>query len=146
MLARVLVLSSFIALGYCKTINYKDCGSESGTINSIGVTPCDVEPCTLNHGTNYTVTVNFTSKVNSQTAKTSVHGIIAGVPVPFPVADDCCANKNLKCPVVAGSTDVYSNTIFCDPSYPKIKLVVKWEVMDANSKDIICFEAPLQIA
>ncbi|KAH3848417.1 NPC intracellular cholesterol transporter 2-like [Dreissena polymorpha] len=131
---------------FAKTVNYKDCGSVSGTIYSIDVTPCDVEPCTLHANTNYSVHINFTSKVNSKTAKNLVHGIIAGVPVPFPVPVDCCENNNMRCPIVAGYNDIYSNTIFCSPDYPKIRLVMKWEVQDDNGLDIMCYEIPLQIS
>ena len=62
------------------------------------------------------------SEVNSTTAKTVVHGIIKDIPIPFPVPEDGCGDHNLKCPVVAGATDVYSNYVFCSPEYPSVSI------------------------
>jgi len=145
MLLKLILVSALISLCLAKQVTFKDCGSVSGKIAAVNVDPCDVEPCVLHHGANITVGVNFTALTNSATATTVVHGIIAGVPVPFPVPSDCCNNHNLKCPIVANTTDYYHNFVFCSPSYPKLKLVAKWEVQDDKGKDIMCFEVPLVI-
>ncbi|XP_045188028.1 NPC intracellular cholesterol transporter 2-like [Mercenaria mercenaria] len=145
MALRVLIVLSVLALGYTKNVDFKDCGSLGGKINAVDVNPCDDEPCVLHQGKNVTVNVNFTALENSVGAKTVVHGIIGGVPVPFPVPSDCCNNRNLKCPITSGVTDIYTNAVYCSPSYPKIRLVVKWEVQDDNGKDLFCFLLPLAI-
>ena len=62
----------------------------------------------------------FIADENSPTAKSKCYGIIGGVPVPFPIPDDACANNNLKCPVTSGASAVYTNKIFCSPQYPKV--------------------------
>ncbi|XP_060590221.1 NPC intracellular cholesterol transporter 2-like isoform X2 [Ruditapes philippinarum] len=144
-LFKMLIVLSFLTVGYSLNINYKDCGSLGGKINSLDLSPCDSDPCVLHHGTNYTAKVNFTALENSVAAKTVVHGIIGGVPVPFPVPSDCCNNHNLKCPVTSGVTDLYTNYVYCSPSYPQLRLAVKWEVQDDNGKDIFCFIVPLSI-
>ena len=53
------------------------------------------------------------------TAKTVIHGIIAGVPLPFPVPDDNACHV-MKCPIAAGTTEIYSPSLKCEPSYPKV--------------------------
>ncbi|KAL4238774.1 Phosphatidylglycerol/phosphatidylinositol transfer protein [Mactra antiquata] len=143
---KIIIIATLCVFGYAKTVTFKDCGSVGGTINSVTVDPCDAEPCVLHHGTNISMGINFAAKENTTTAKTVVHGIIGGVPVPFPVPADCCANHNLECPVVAGTTVQYNNYVYCSPDYPKIRLAVKWEVQDDNGKDLFCFIVPVSIA
>merc|ERR1712150_213501 len=140
-----IVLLTILALGCAKMVTFKDCGSVGGKINSVDLSPCTTEPCQLTGGNNYSASVNFTSNEGSNAVTTKVYGIIAGVPVPFPVPSDACNNHNLKCPVVAGSTFTYTNSIYCSPDYPKIKLLVKWTVVDDNGKNMFCWVAPLEI-
>ncbi|XP_041353607.1 NPC intracellular cholesterol transporter 2-like isoform X2 [Gigantopelta aegis] len=112
-----------------------------GKIDSLDVSSCDPEPCQLKHNTNTTVTIKLTTNEQVTAGKTVVYGIIDGLPVPFPIhPNDAC--KNMPCPVSTGATVTYQNKIFILPSYPKIKLVVKWEIQDQNGKDIICFAIP----
>lgn len=54
---------------------------------------------------------------NSPTFKTVVHGIIGGVPVPFPTAN---GNVNPPTPVQPNQKLTYTNSIFVEPSYPKV--------------------------
>lgn len=68
---------------------------------------------------------NFTLNVDadSKGAKNKLTGIIGGVPVPFPVAADCCANKNLDCPIKSGNPTPYNIAVYISPQYPKVILI-----------------------
>ncbi|XP_070579236.1 NPC intracellular cholesterol transporter 2 homolog a-like [Ptychodera flava] len=120
--------------------------SAVGKIKSVDVDPCPQEPCVLKKGTNVTVHIDFTAGENITAVKASVHGIIAEVPIPFPLKNpDGCKDSGLKCPLEAGKEFVYFSTIQVLQSYPAIKLVIKWELVDQNGKDIACLEVPAQI-
>ncbi|XP_070576775.1 NPC intracellular cholesterol transporter 2-like [Ptychodera flava] len=144
-----LVFLALVVLAAGKTITFKDCATAppgKGVIKKIDVNPCPAEPCSLHKGTNVTVDVTFVAGENATTATSVVHGIIADVPVPFPLPHpDACKFGGLKCPVQSGTQYDYHAILFVDPIYPQLKLVVKWEVQDQSQKDLFCFEAPLQI-
>ncbi|KAL4238775.1 Phosphatidylglycerol/phosphatidylinositol transfer protein [Mactra antiquata] len=127
------------------TVSLYIAGSLGGTVSYVDLNPCDKDPCVLHHGTNATLALSFLAKENATEANSVVHGIIGGVPVPFPMPADGCTNHNLKCPIVAGTTIQYNNYIYISPEYPKIRVAVKMEIQDENKQDIICFIIPLSI-
>ena len=54
-------------------------------------------------------------------ATVDVHGIVAGVAVPFPVDDpDGCADKGMKCPLVKDSEYKYQQALPVKSAYPKV--------------------------
>ena len=59
----------------------------------------------------------------SETYQNSVHGIIAGIPMPWPGFDtDFCGKLSQgDCPVDAGETVTYTNSLVIDASYPKVR-------------------------
>ena len=62
--------------------------------------------------------------------KTVVHGIIGGIPVPFPIANpDACTD--MTCPVSSGSDVTYKNAIFVKEVFPKVCF--------ANGSYYICY-------
>ncbi|KAK3589079.1 hypothetical protein CHS0354_008728 [Potamilus streckersoni] len=141
-----LLLACLMSLCCANVIhNYKDCGSRGGTIHSVEVPLCTHEPCQLHRGTTYEINVNFTATEHSNTATTVVHGILLGIPLPFPVPSDSCKDHNVHCPVEPGTEISYHNSIYCNPSYPKVRVTAKWEIRDDNHRPMICFEIPLQI-
>ncbi|XP_061195262.1 NPC intracellular cholesterol transporter 2-like [Saccostrea echinata] len=111
-----------------------------GQLSSIDVDPCPMEPCALPHGKNITLRATFTPNVDSATFKSSVHGIILGLPVPYGVPAG-----SLSGPIVAGQEVVYTNTLHVSPLYPLIQLNVKWEVLDEHNRDLFCFLIPVHI-
>ncbi|KAJ8308302.1 hypothetical protein KUTeg_013176 [Tegillarca granosa] len=99
-------------------------GSVDGKIKSVDVVPCPTEPCHLVHGTNVSLTVEFDSAVDTHRAITKIHGIILGLPVPFPFShDDACKYHNVPCPIQQGSSYTYSNVLEVLSAYPKMSLV-----------------------
>ncbi|KAK0136387.1 NPC intracellular cholesterol transporter 2 [Merluccius polli] len=111
----------------------------------VDINPCPRQPCQLRKGQSYSVNVTFSSAVESQTSKAIVHGVIAGVPIPFaiPVQDGC--KSGIACPIEKESNYHYVNELPVKEIYPSIKLVVEWELRDDDGKDLFCIEFPVQI-
>ncbi|XP_033734697.1 NPC intracellular cholesterol transporter 2-like [Pecten maximus] len=141
-------LNILVVFGTLSTISaihtFKDCGSTSGHITSITVNPCPSEPCALVRGTNVSVEVDFVSNVHTNKVTTSVHGIIAGIPVPF-MSTHSCTSNNVHCPISPGVNNVYTNYIPVLQIYPEISLLVKWELIDEQGNDLACFVMPASI-
>lgn len=57
--------------------------------------------------------------------KAVVHGIVAGIPIPFPVPNpDACKNSNLVCPLKSGQTYVYQDVIPVATTYPTVSIPI----------------------
>ncbi|KAL8602649.1 hypothetical protein ACOMHN_029971 [Nucella lapillus] len=139
-----VVVAGCLAIAAADIVKFKDCGSVSGTIKSVDITPCPTEPCLFQRTKTINVTVDYTANTNITSAITKVYGYILGVKVPFPVPSDAC--KNMTCPVAQGSAITYKNSVYIKSEYPSVSVVVQWEVHDQNDKLIICFDVPVQIS
>lgn len=109
------------------------------------VTPCPSIPCQLKKGGNYSVNVTFVSAVESVKSTAVVHGIIAGVPIPFtiPISDGC--QSGINCPIHNQVSYHYIATLPVKAQYPKINVVVEWELKDVNNLDMFCIKFPVKI-
>lgn len=129
-------------------IVWKSCDdSGRGKVSAVAVVGCENVPvCVMKKGQNASLSVTFVINEDSSSATAVVHGIVAGVPVPFPLPNpDGCKDSGLKCPLKKGTQYTYSTNIFIRKEYPAIKLVVKFELQDQNSKDIWCVLVPVEI-
>lgn len=127
-------------------VRFKDCGSEVGVIKEVNVSPCHVQPCELQKGQSYSVNVTFSSNIQSKNSTAYVHGILFGVPVPFPIPEPDGCKSGISCPIQKGRTYSYLNKLPVKNEYPSIKLVVKWELKDEKQKSLFCWEIPIEIA
>ncbi|XP_035706326.1 ecdysteroid-regulated 16 kDa protein isoform X1 [Folsomia candida] len=124
---------------------HTDCGSVA-SIQNVEVIPCDSDVCNLKTGTNVTININFTPKADIAKLTAVVHGVVAGVPMPFHFPQvNACQNSNITCPLQSGQGYSYSVKLPVLGSYPKIKVVVKWELKDATGKDVVCVEIPARL-
>ncbi|XP_064646931.1 NPC intracellular cholesterol transporter 2-like [Lineus longissimus] len=142
----ILLCFALVAAVYADDVKFKDCGSKAGTIVSVDITPCPQFPCALKRGTNATTTVVFTSKTQSETATAKVYGVIANVPVPFPVPNSDGCKTGVTCPVENGVKYTYKNSIFVSKLYPKVQVVVEWSLVDDKGENIFCFAVPAQVS
>merc|ERR1712141_115557 len=141
-----VLLTACFGLVSCSEVKFKDCGSKSGKPTHLYIDPCTSNPCALVKGKNSTISVSFIPNKAVSSVKASVHGIIAGIPVPFPITgEDGCQKSGLTCPLKAGVEVKYFKTIPVLSSYPDLKLLVKWELTDESNQDIVCIEMPVQI-
>uniref|UniRef100_UPI0037E89005 NPC intracellular cholesterol transporter 2-like n=1 Tax=Semicossyphus pulcher TaxID=241346 RepID=UPI0037E89005 len=141
----LVVLVCLMGFTCAEPVKFKDCGSVSGKVVIVDISPCAVQPCQLKKGQSYGVNVTFTSDVQSQTSTAVIHGVIAGVPVPYPIPNEDGCKSGIKCPIQPQQTYNYVNELPVKPEYPAIKLVVKWELRDDNKKDLFCILFPVQI-
>ena len=127
--------------------HFHDCGSQTGVIKRIDISPCSMEPCTLKKGSNSTISIEFQSKIFVSSGVVSVHGIKWKYPAPFPLDDsDLCHGIQSGCPLKPGSTSLYSKSVYVRPYFPSLAIVIRFELMDQNSKDLICVEFPSEIS
>ncbi|TMS21085.1 NPC intracellular cholesterol transporter 2 [Larimichthys crocea] len=140
-----VVLFCLIGLTCADPVKFKDCGSSSGKVTVVDITPCTSQPCELHKGQSYSVNVTFNSGVVSQTSTAVVHGVIAGVPIPFPIPIEDGCKSGIQCPIQMKQQYHYLNSLPVKSEYPSIKLVVKWELKDDNKNDLFCINFPVQI-
>ncbi|XP_041828704.1 NPC intracellular cholesterol transporter 2-like [Melanotaenia boesemani] len=140
-----VVFLCLMGLTCANPVKFIDCGSSSGKVTLVDINPCDSQPCQLHKGQSYSVNVTFSSGVESKTSTAVVHGIIAGVPIPFaiPVGDGC--KSGIQCPIQKEQVYHYETTLPVKSEYPAIKLVVEWELRDDSSQDLFCIRFPVQI-
>ncbi|CAF4494742.1 unnamed protein product, partial [Rotaria sp. Silwood2] len=97
------MLTLFILIVFSCSINslwagtpFKDCGSKLGVIEAFEVTDCPTAPCKFIKGKTYAMNLTFTAHAPSKTASVSIHGVIGGVPLPFPLPDSNACHLNVK--------------------------------------------------
>ncbi|XP_068607925.1 NPC intracellular cholesterol transporter 2-like [Brachionichthys hirsutus] len=142
--AASVVLFCLMGFTFAVPVKYLDCGSTSGKVAVVDINPCLNDPCQLHKGQSYSVNVTFNSAVESQTSKAVVHGIVAGVPVPFPLDNDDGCKCGIQCPIKQQDYN-YVTSLPVKSIYPSMKLVVKWELKDDGENDLFCIEFPVQI-
>ncbi|KAK6183647.1 hypothetical protein SNE40_011082 [Patella caerulea] len=110
------------------------------------LSPCTVQPCTFQHGINATVKLDFITNSTSTTLKTQVFGIVAGVPIAFPLPNpDACTGCDVTCPIKPGTVYDYINVLPVRKEYPSLRLVVKWQLVGDNNDVIACVLFPIAI-
>ncbi|XP_043930561.1 NPC intracellular cholesterol transporter 2 [Protopterus annectens] len=124
---------------------YKDCGSKTGVISDVEISSCTSFPCVLRKGETYAINVTFSSKVESQKCNAIVHGIIGGLPIPFPIPEPDGCKSGISCPVKSGNNYNYLTKMVVKSEYPSLKLVVKWELKSDDSEDLFCWEVGAEI-
>ena len=73
-------------------------------------------------------------------------GVIAGVPVPFPLPESDGCKLGVKCPVNQNDSNMATLSLPVLSSYPSISLYVKLEIKnDDQNKDFTCLEFPATI-
>ncbi|XP_076463480.1 NPC intracellular cholesterol transporter 2-like [Babylonia areolata] len=143
----VVLISIVLVEADWHTVGFKDCGSEKGNVTQVQVnTTVDEGTVVLKKGTSVELRVSFTSNEDTGTLTSSVHGILGGIPIHFPLPNpNVCQDCNVTCPVKSGESYVYTPNIDVKTEYPSVRLVVKWEVKDNNNADVFCFDVPAEI-
>ncbi|CAF0850234.1 unnamed protein product [Rotaria sp. Silwood1] len=147
MISFFLLTLLFCSLNFVWTTTpYKVCESKSGTIKTFDVTGCTTAPCKFVKGKTYTMNLTFQSEDSSITAKVSIHGIIAGIPVPFPLPDSDACKLGIKCPINNNDINTASLSLPVLSSYPSMSLYVKIEIIgDDKNQDYACLKFPATI-
>ena len=143
-----IVIALLCLAGYTWSATpFKDCGSEAGTIQEFQVTDCNAAPCVLKKGNTYSMNLTFQAKAPSSKVQVSIHGVIAGVPVPFPLNNSDACTLGVKCPVNPNDDNIASLALPVLTTYPAISLYVKIELQAVDQKqDYICLLFPAVIS
>ena len=73
-------------------------------------------------------------------------GIIASLPVPFPIRpDNACNNWGLNCPLQNEIENGFNIWMPIRRAYPRIPLVVQFQLLNEKSKKLICTRFPVRI-
>lgn len=83
--------------------------------------------------------------MNSDSLKTVVHGNLAGMEVPFPLQNDDACQSGVSCPLAEGTSYEYMASLPILKAYPKVKVIVKWELKDAEGQNVVCVKIPARI-
>ncbi|KAI4491129.1 hypothetical protein M0802_010439 [Mischocyttarus mexicanus] len=125
-------------------------GSKIGHFTKITISNCDTSKsaCELVRNTNASIDIDFIPSQDVSKIEAVIHGIIADVPIPFPLTHpDVCTNpeSNIQCPLKKGTDYTYKAILPVESSYPKMSLKIKWELQDEKEQDIICVYIPVKI-
>ncbi|TGZ37597.1 hypothetical protein CRM22_011326 [Opisthorchis felineus] len=126
---------------------FKDCGSVLGRIKRVEVNPCDTRPCTLYKNEMTQITLGFVTEKPIDNGTAVVHGIVEYIPIYFPLDNPgLCEFTKPTCPLEPSVSEfIYSVHIPVLPTYPSVRLTVKWELRDAAGEEIICVLIPVKI-
>ncbi|XP_061423899.1 NPC intracellular cholesterol transporter 2 [Lethenteron reissneri] len=141
-----LLFVTALTLSAAEPVKFKDCGSQTGKISAVNIIPCPTQPCILCKDKTYNINVTFTSDTESQGSTAVVHGILAGIPIPFPIPNNDGCKSGITCPIAKNQAYTYDVGLPVKSDYPSIKLVVKWELRDDKANDLFCFEFPVAIS
>ncbi|GLH14267.1 Ecdysteroid-regulated 16 kDa protein [Gryllus bimaculatus] len=134
----------FVATSYGFPV--KDCGSKEGKLAKVSLSCSGDTECILKRNSNVTITMQFTPLEDVKELTALVHGIIEGLPVPFPLPNpNACEDSGIQCPLKKGNVYNYSAHFFVKHSYPKVRVTVKWEMKDENKNDLLCLLIPARI-
>ncbi|CAF2086594.1 unnamed protein product [Rotaria magnacalcarata] len=142
----ILVLLSCSFNNVWAATPYQACDSAFGTIQTFDVTGCTTSPCKFTKGNSYAMNLTFQSKAPSNSVKVSIHGVISGIPIPFPLPDPDACKLGIACPV--NEHDVYTASLALDvlSSYPSLSLYVKIELVSGEKvQDYACLRFPATI-
>ncbi|XP_066245249.1 ecdysteroid-regulated 16 kDa protein-like [Euwallacea similis] len=145
----LLSVTVIVAVIFQASATFSDCGSVDGSIVSVNISKCtpSSKRCILRRNSNVTMAITFTSNTESNMLKAVVHGIILGVPAPFDLPNpDGCKDSGIECPVQSGTTYKYITSLPILSAYPRVTVDIKWEIKDANNKDLICALIPAKIS
>lgn len=110
---------------YLKLKQFSALGT-TAKVTHVYIDPCNTDTCILRKGGNSTISVSFVPNGVTKSVKAIVHGVIAGIPVPFPITgDDGCQSSGLTCPLKAGIEVKYAKTIPVLKEYPSVSVDLK---------------------
>ncbi|XP_055605558.1 ecdysteroid-regulated 16 kDa protein [Uranotaenia lowii] len=152
----VLALSSFYLYAEATVVN--GCPSTKSLVpiesNTVDISNCTKGPCKLKRRTKVSINQKFTPSEDIKSLTTTVFAQVLGLPLPFVGVDGTNACDYLfaedgetktGCPLKAGVPVVYKREFPVLEIYPKMSLVVHWELQSRGSKSITCFEVPAKI-
>jgi len=144
-----VVFVGMLACSDAINVKYRDCGSQVGAVSAVSVDPCTSQPCVLPKGKNYTIGVTFKSAETTAVAHAKVYGKVLGIKVPFALPQpDGCLNSGIACPIQKGQEYTYTATLPISTSYPSVRVIVEWDLMDHENggNKLFCVLFPISLS
>merc|ERR1712212_833128 len=141
----VLLAACFVfADGFRLTAKMLNCGSRATVdMKAIEISDCAGARCILTRGQKANLAIPFTPSTYVTQLTTKVHGMIAGIPIPFPLPEgETDAYKYTNCPIERHEPATYKYSLFVDPSFPALSVGVKWELVDQGGAVQVCIIFP----
>ncbi|GFS16285.1 epididymal secretory protein E1 [Elysia marginata] len=141
-----LCLATLLVLTAAESITYKDCpNGDYVHARAVRISPCPSQPCSFKHNQTVNVEIDFTPRDNSDILESTVYGIVGGFPVPYSLPNpDACKDSAITCPISQGQVLTYKSHFDVLNSYPKINIVVMWQ-LNAGKSNQACFTFPMAI-
>ncbi|VDM30866.1 unnamed protein product [Hydatigera taeniaeformis] len=146
-----ILCTTIFAATYCLASipGLEDCSTPSSLGKFIDgeITPCGANPCVLVKGRNTSISLKFMTTDLVKGGRIVVHGIIAGVPIPFGLPDNnLCHFIQPGCSIQPNSAEQMDYSLYVKESYPSIQLTIKWELVNEVGVDLICIKFPAKLS
>ena len=142
----IVIIAAFTAPSSAKSVNFTDCGSETGELVSVDITPCDSDPCVLKKGSAVKVTSTFIPHEEVTSGKVEVFVILGPLKLPYPVPPDLCGSYDLSCPLPSGKSQETVLEVTVMKSLPAVKVQFIADILDQSGKKLICGKLYAQIS
>jgi hypothetical protein len=118
-----------------RSIKYKNCKSIFEIIDvEADQCPGNGNVCHFIRGTQPRIRITFKPTRDVNNFEASVRAKLSAVMVPFNLEQpDACQQSNITCPLIAGQTYYYSQTVNILDSYPKVSVQVNWLLNDKSN-------------
>ncbi|XP_068232520.1 NPC intracellular cholesterol transporter 2-like [Palaemon carinicauda] len=124
-------------------------GSADIDLSQIRISGCDPSypRCRLIRGQNARMVLPFIPARSAKTIQPVVHGLLANIiPIPFQIPEDNgCINSGLQCPLQSGRIHNYVAELPVHQDYPRIRIGVKWQLMDELNNEVVCIIFPAEL-
>ena len=145
MFGKLFAVALLAGLADSIDLTYKDCGS-TARVTKVFSDDCASSVCKAKKGHSYKIQISYAPNKPVTAMQATLHGVIAGIPVPFPLPEsDGCKLSGDSCPISAGTEVTFAEGLDVKSSYPAIKLVSRWELIDQDRGEVICVEIPVVI-
>ena len=122
----------------------------SANITYFEVSGCTAYPCIFKRNSTSAIKLglNFLKKVTD--LKVKIAGQINGRDFPFSVNDKNLCLQSIKtmnksCDLKKGSDYIYEHSLPILKEYPKIQVIVKYELLDQKKHTVTCLSFPVKI-
>ncbi|XP_071833358.1 ecdysteroid-regulated 16 kDa protein-like [Apostichopus japonicus] len=141
----IAVVTTFSAANGMR-VTFEDCvtGEKMVSINYAEIKPCNEEPCIVHSGQDATVMINFDAIQDAATLTASVFVVNEGRFYPFPLGmPNACENAGLTCPMTAGTTYTYEETVTVPMYARKMAVTLAFKLQNGKDEDYLCAMAPV---
>merc|ERR1712168_834370 len=143
----MLIYVSFILLTPAVyATEFEDCGSLGENVEVV-FPGCEIPPCIVPRGADLDGNITFTAASDSATYKNEVYAVVGGIPLPWPGFDpDFCGKLSEgDCPGEKREKLTYNIHTHVEDTYPKISLVINWNILDESGRTAVCFNLPAEV-